>query len=56
MSLCCTELRSAIKGRNGNVVHKWIEKAKHSKYRADLDDDIQEAERLEGTLTRRKGK
>ena len=49
------ELRSAIKGRNVNVVNKWLAKANRSKYKDDLKDDINEAERLQGNLTRMKG-
>ncbi|XP_045156683.2 lim and transglutaminase domain protein ltd-1-like isoform X2 [Mercenaria mercenaria] len=49
------ELRSAIKGRNINVVNKWLARAKKSKYHQDLQEDITEAERLQDNLTKMKG-
>ncbi|XP_060601555.1 lim and transglutaminase domain protein ltd-1-like [Ruditapes philippinarum] len=49
------ELRSAIKGRNVNVVKKWIARAKRSTYQQDLQDDINEAERLQDNLNKMKG-
>lgn len=49
------ELRTAIKGRNMHVVHKWLEKAKCSKYRKDLQDDITEGELLEEKLAKMGG-
>ncbi|XP_052796217.1 lim and transglutaminase domain protein ltd-1-like isoform X1 [Mya arenaria] len=50
-----TELNSAIKGRNGNVLRKWLERARASPYTADLQDDIKRAEAVDGSLGRRKG-
>lgn len=37
------------------MVAKWLARAKQSKYQPDLQEDIMEAERLEGNLTRMKG-
>ena len=42
-------------GRNKGVLNKWIEKAKASKYRPDLEYDIQRAERMQGNVEKLKG-
>ena len=42
-------------GRNKGVLEKWVEKAKASKYRPDLEDEIQRAERVQGNMQKLKG-
>lgn len=42
-------------GRNANVIKKWVEKAKNSKYEPDLQEDIQRAENLDENLMKLKG-
>ena len=55
MNSLLSELNGAVMGRNKGVLNKWIEKAKASKYRRDLEYDIQRAERMQGNVEKLKG-
>lgn len=49
------ELQAAIKGRNIYVIRKWLDRAKKSKYSADLQEHITKAENMQGNIKKLKG-
>lgn len=50
-----SELYWCTRGRNANVIRKWVEKARNSKFESDLQEDIQRAEHLDENLMKLKG-
>jgi len=45
------ELYWCVRGKNPNVIRKWVDKARNSKYESDLEEDIKRAENLDENMT-----
>ena len=50
------ELYWCVRGKNPNVIRKWVDKARNSKYETDLEEDIKRAENLDENMTKLNGK